>query len=58
MLVNHSNEFNKEILSYDTSGGKVHVAIGFGIANSIMVEGVDGNIIIAYDFGNKKNIRS
>ena len=46
MLVNHSNEFNKEILSYDTPGGKVHVAIGFGIANSIMVEGIDGNIII------------
>ena len=46
MLVNHSEEFKKEVLSYDTPGGKIHIAIGFGIANSIMVEGDGGNIII------------
>ena len=26
--------------------GQIHFAIGFGIANSIMVEGENGNIII------------
>ena len=45
-LVKHSEEFNKEVISFDTPGGKIHFAIGFGIANSIMVEGSDGNIII------------
>ena len=45
-LVLHSEEFEQKILSYDTPGGKIHFAIGFGIANSIMVEGDDGNIII------------
>ena len=33
-------------MTYETPGGKVHFAIGFGIANSIMVEGEEGNIII------------
>ncbi len=45
-LILHSEEFEQKILSYDTPGGKIHFAIGFGIANSIMVEGDDGNIII------------
>jgi len=42
-LEQHSNQFIKGIYSYDNG---IHVAIGFGIANSIMVEGVGGNIII------------
>ena len=33
-------------MTYETPGGKIHFAIGFGIANSIMVEGENGNIII------------
>ena len=45
-LISHSEEFDQKILSYDTPGGLIHFAIGFGIANSIMVEGDDGNIII------------
>ncbi len=45
-LIEHSKEFERNIYSYDTPGGKIHIAVGFGIANSIMVEGVDGNIII------------
>ena len=45
-LISHSEEFEQKILSYETPGGKIHFAIGFGIANSIMVEGDDGNIII------------
>lgn len=45
-LVEHSKEFEKKILSYETPGGMIHFAIGFGIANSIMVEGENGNIII------------
>ena len=45
-LIEHTSEFDKQVLSYETSGGKIHFAIGFGIANSIMVEGDKGNIII------------
>ena len=45
-LINHSEEFQKKLITYDTPGGKIHFAIGFGIANSIMVEGEGGNIII------------
>ena len=45
-LIKHSEEFEKKVETYETPGGKIHFAIGFGIANSIMVEGVDGNIII------------
>ena len=45
-LIEHSNEFEQNVLTYETPGGKVHFAIGFGIANSIMVEGEEGNIII------------
>ncbi len=36
----------KKIYSYETPGGKIHIAVGFGIANSIMIEGEGGNIII------------
>lgn len=45
-LINHTNEFNKEIYTYETPGGLIHIAVGFGIANSIMIEGEDGNIIV------------
>ena len=45
-LIQHSKEFDRQVLSYDTPGGAIHFAIGFGIANSIMVEGKEGNIII------------
>ena len=45
-LIEHSKEFEKKVLSYRTPGGRIHFAIGFGIANSIMVEGENGNIII------------
>ena len=45
-LIAHSEEFKQQVLSYETPGGRIHFAIGFGIANSIMVEGEDGNIII------------
>ena len=45
-LVNHSDEFNQEVLTYETPGGRIHFAIGFGIANSIMIEGQNANIII------------
>ena len=42
-LEDHSNQFIKGIYSYEN---RIHVAIGYGIANSIMVEGDRGNIII------------
>ena len=45
-LIEHSKEFERQVLSYETPGGAIHFAIGFGIANSIMVEGDGGNIII------------
>jgi alkyl sulfatase BDS1-like metallo-beta-lactamase superfamily hydrolase len=45
-LIEHSKEFEQQVLTFDTPGGKIHFAIGFGIANSIMVEGDNGNIII------------
>ena len=45
-LVEHSKEFKQQVISFNTPGGKIHFAIGFGIANSIMVEGDGGNIII------------
>ena len=45
-LISHTNEFNKEIYTYKTPGGLIHIAVGFGIANSIMIEGEDGNIIV------------
>ena len=45
-LIEHSKEFEQQVISFNTPGGKIHFAIGFGIANSIMVEGDGGNIII------------
>lgn len=45
-LIEHSKEFEKKIYSYETPGGKIHTAVGFGIANSIMIEGKGGNIIV------------
>ena len=42
-LIEHTNEFDKKVYSFDNG---LHQAVGYGIANSIMVEGVDGNIII------------
>ena len=65
-LIDHTKEFNKEIYTYKTSGGLIHIAVGFGIANSIMIEGEGGNIIVdvtdsvseaekVYSFFKKKN---
>ena len=45
-LIEHTKEFDRNVYSYSTPGGKIHIAVGFGIANSIMVEGNNGNIII------------
>ena len=42
-LVEHSQEFEPNVYSY---GNGIHMAVGYGIANSIMVEGDNGNIII------------
>ena len=42
-LVQHSDEFIPKVYSYENG---IHIAIGYGIANSIMVEGEGGNIII------------
>ena len=42
-LEKHSEEFTPKIYSYDNG---IHMAVGYGIANSIMVEGETGNIII------------
>ena len=39
----HSAEFKKEVL---TPAPGVHVAIGYGIANSILIEGTDGALLI------------
>jgi alkyl sulfatase BDS1-like metallo-beta-lactamase superfamily hydrolase len=42
-LHDHSKEFKKQIIKV---GEKTYVAIGYGLANSIMIEGTDGLIII------------
>ena len=42
-LREHSKLFEKEVVEV-TDG--VHVAVGFGLANSIMLEGDDGIIIV------------
>lgn len=42
-LAEHSKEFRQEIIEV-TDG--VHVAVGFGIANSILLEGTDGFIVV------------
>ncbi|MGB0387953.1 MAG: alkyl/aryl-sulfatase [Ardenticatenaceae bacterium] len=44
LLVEHSEEFNKPEVINVTDG--VYVAIGFGIANSVLIEGDDGVIIV------------
>ena len=41
-LIEHTKEFEKRVYSYESG---LHIAVGYGIANSIMVEGVDGNIM-------------
>ena len=43
-LINHSKEFDTPQVIQVTEG--VHVAIGFGLANSILIEGENGNIIV------------
>lgn len=42
-LAAHSLEFEKQVISVTEN---VHVAIGYGLANSIMIEGENGRIII------------
>ena len=42
-LVAHSKEFRKEVIEV-TDG--VHVAVGYALANAILVEGENSNIII------------
>jgi alkyl sulfatase BDS1-like metallo-beta-lactamase superfamily hydrolase len=42
-LAEHSKEFRQEIIEV-TDG--VHVAVGYGIANSILLEGTDGFIVV------------
>lgn len=43
-LIQQSKEFNQPEVIEVTEG--VHVAIGYGLANSILIEGKDGNIIV------------
>lgn len=43
-LIKHSEEFETPEVITVTEG--VHVAIGFGLANSILIEGLKGNIIV------------
>ena len=42
-LIEHSKEFEKQVISVSE---KIHVAIGYSLANSIMVEAEEGKIII------------
>ncbi len=42
-LREHTKEFNREVIEV-TDG--VHVAVGFGLANSILIEGDDGVVIV------------
>ena len=42
-LIQHSQEFKKGVISVNDN---IHVAIGFSLANSIMVEAEGGKIII------------
>jgi len=42
-LINHTEEFRKEIIEV-TEG--IHVAVGFALANAIMIEGDGSNVII------------
>ena len=42
-LAQHSNEFKREVIK---AADGVWVAVGYGIANSILIEGTDGNIVV------------
>ena len=42
-LLKHSEEFTQQIYSYDDG---IHAAVGYGIANSYLIEGNNKNIII------------
>ncbi len=42
-LAAHSQEFRKEIIRVAEG---VHVAVGFGLANSVLLEGRDGVVIV------------
>ena len=42
-LEKHTNEFKKEVIEVVEG---IHVAIGYGLANSILIEGKDGVIIV------------
>ena len=42
-LIQHSQEFKKEVISVNDA---IHVAIGYSLANSIMIEAEGGRIII------------
>ncbi len=44
LLKEHSNEFKREIV--ELFGGEIRVAVGFGLANCILLEGVDGCVVI------------
>ena len=42
-LIQHSEEFTESIFSYENG---IHAAVGYGIANSYLIEGNEFNIII------------
>ena len=42
-LIQHSEEFSENIFSYENG---IHAAVGYGIANSYLIEGSEFNIII------------
>ena len=42
-LIQHTDEFEKEVYSFENG---LHLAVGYGIANSIMIEGTDAVIIV------------
>ncbi|CAF1491400.1 unnamed protein product, partial [Adineta ricciae] len=42
-LLKHNEEFTKQIITVLPG---IHCAIGYGLANSILIEGNDGNIIV------------
>ena len=43
-LVEHSQEFDQPVVTHVTDG--VHVAVGFDLANSVLIEGDEGIIIV------------
>lgn len=42
-LVEHSREFRQEVVRVTD---RIHVAVGFGLANSILIEGDDGVVVV------------